>query len=206
MAFNEIETAIKQQGVIEIDYENQMGKRSLLHISCLEKKKDGNILAFCKESQSNLTLIAERIHILKWIWKNIYSQEDVTPRKGIYIFACRGDNHLVFECYQMEKGELLWKYFIGEYAHCDGWLDVEPLSYHVIDNYSESSLEWKTYINEEFINEKNIKQRDWPIQYKFELFIIKNDTDYFYAMISNHSLFCHPYLDFICDTEKMVNL
>lgn len=32
---------------------------------------------------------------------------DIVPTSGIYVFACAGDNHILFEIYKLERGERL---------------------------------------------------------------------------------------------------
>ena len=94
MERKDIEIAIEQQGVIEIDYTNQMGKRSFLHITRLVIENERNLIAICKESQTSLHFKFERIQNMKWIWRNIFSMDDVASKDGLYVFACKGDNHL----------------------------------------------------------------------------------------------------------------
>ena len=66
---------------------------------------------------------------------NTYDKNDLVPQSGLYIFACKADNHIEYELYRLEKGERLWKYFTDDFAHYDGYFDVEPLAYHFIGLY-----------------------------------------------------------------------
>ena len=81
-------------------------------------------------------------------WCEILSDTAVAPYDGLYVFACRGDMHLVFEMYMLHEGERLWKYFENEHIHYDGWVDVDPLAFHCIPIFSEENTKfWKAYEN-----------------------------------------------------------
>ena len=188
----DIETAYEQQGIIEIDYENLSGKRTKLHICDLEKQKNDDLLAFCIESQKDLTFNANRIHHMKWIWKYIFNQDDVAPQKGIYVFACRGDNHLVFEVYQLNKGDKFYKYFEGEFAHSDGWLGVDPLAFHYVYPYTEKAIDWVP-IDSMSIFKDSLPSYDRD--HLFRLFAIKTASGIVYAMRDYYSFFSNPTLN-----------
>lgn len=70
---------------------------------------------------------------MKYTFINGY--DDIAPKSGIYVFACQGDNHIVYEMYMLKKGERLYKYFEEDYAHSDGWLGVRPVAYHYAEYY-----------------------------------------------------------------------
>ena len=78
------------------------------------------------------------------IWKKI-TKDDIVPKNGLYIFACTGDNHILFEIHRLEKGERLWKHFEGEFEHSNGWAVVIPEAYHSLPEYEPNSSEWKPY-------------------------------------------------------------
>lgn len=40
------------------------------------------------------------------IWKE-FANDDIVPKSGLYVFACAGDNHILFEIYKLERGERL---------------------------------------------------------------------------------------------------
>ena len=91
MIIEDIDTALRLQGVVELNYVNREGKHSVLHISYIEEVAGtNNILAYCYESRSYLTFKKNRILEMKWTWKFIFREEDVAPQKGLYVFACRG--------------------------------------------------------------------------------------------------------------------
>lgn len=73
------------------------------------------------------------------------TQNDVAHNNGIYVFACAGDNHILFEIYCLEKGERLWKHFEGGFEHCNGWAVVIPEAYHYLPEYELNCSEWKSY-------------------------------------------------------------
>lgn len=172
---------IEQQGVIEIDYVNQTGEHTILHISDIENKKDGNILAYCVESQSDQTIKIKNIHRIKWVWKFIFDQEDVAQRKGLYVFACRGDNHLEFEPYLLEEGERFGKFFEGKYAHGSLLMPNEPIAFHYIEPYSVESSDWAPY--------EPMKE------HMFQLCAISTDSGIEYVIRKRQFVYCNPTLN-----------
>ena len=58
----------------------------------------------------------------------------LAPKSGIYVFVCEGDMHRLFELHRLQQGEKLCKRFQDDFAHCSGWVIVEPTSYHFIDS------------------------------------------------------------------------
>lgn len=82
------------------------------------------------------------------IWKK-FLNDDIAPKNGLYVFACAGDNHILFEIHRLEKGERLWKHFEGEFEHCNGWAVVIPKAYHYLPEYEPNSSEWKSYSSSE---------------------------------------------------------
>lgn len=160
MIKTEIEKAIKYQGEIEIEYRNLERNTSVRHIFDMNySNKYGNnyIEAYCRESEGYLTFRIDRIISVKWIWIEIYDIDDTAPKTGLYVFACRYDNHIELEIYRLNEREKLWKYFTEEYEHHDGYFEVTPLAYHYIDFYSEKSIcHWKIQhpFMEEYSNDK----------------------------------------------------
>lgn len=49
---------------------------------------------------------------------------------GIYLVACRGDNHILYEIHEYHQGQRFWEFFEGENVHSDGWFTVEPMGYY----------------------------------------------------------------------------
>ena len=70
--------------------------------------------------------------------RTFYSKE-IVEKDGLYIFACRYDNHLDYEAYFLNKGEKYWKYFIDEFSHSDGWMTIDPLAVHYIPPYDKDN-------------------------------------------------------------------
>lgn len=56
----------------------------------------------------------------------------VIPTDGIYVFLCRGDNHLFYEIHELCQGVPLLRDFQGENLHFDSWFSVKPLYYYYI--------------------------------------------------------------------------
>lgn len=66
-------------------------------------------------------------------WVKVEENQKV-PKTGIYIFLCKGDNHLLYEVYELIAGtDLLW-HFQGDRSHTDAWSFVKPLYYYYIPN------------------------------------------------------------------------
>lgn len=179
MTDKRINEAIRFQGVVEIEYLKPAGLPSesvIRHITDIEESsKYGSayIDAYCLGSHSVLTFKKERIKRVEWIWRNIYDQDMSAPNDGLYVIVCRGDNHLVFEMYQLKRGEKFWDYFLGENLHCDGWFVVEPLSFHFVDLYSASLNTWNS----------DLLQKDKKEFYEdFELFAFKKNGEIVYSM------------------------
>lgn len=64
-------------------------------------------------------------------WHEV-TEETVAELSGIYLFLCRGDNHLLYEVYEVPKGFYLMSNFISNYEHSDGWTVIKPLYYYYV--------------------------------------------------------------------------
>lgn len=78
------------------------------------------------------------------IW-NKFANDDIAPKNGLYVFACTGDNHILFKIYRLKTGERLWKHFEGEFEHCNGSAIVTPEAYHYLPEYELNCSEWVSY-------------------------------------------------------------
>lgn len=137
-----IRSLIGSQNSFEIEYCKTNGEKRTHHIMDLSFSKEyGNnyISAYCTEECTYLTFKIDRINGIRQAWIEIFNTEATAPKSGIYIFACRGDNHLEFEMYRMYKGERLWKYFENENAHMNGWFRVDPLAYYFVEFYPDDA-------------------------------------------------------------------
>ena len=74
-----------------------------------------------------------------------FESNDIALKNGLYVFACTGDNHILFEIHRLEKGERLWKFFEGEFEHYNGWAMVIPEAYYYLPEYEPNCSEWKSY-------------------------------------------------------------
>lgn len=75
-------------------------------------------------------------------WKDILDKNDIVPKDGIYIIACRGDMHLIFEIYDLKKGDRFCNLYEGDNIHYNGWVVVDCLAYHYIPEYNKSDIYW----------------------------------------------------------------
>lgn len=142
-----IRSLVGSQDSFEIDYCKTNGEKRTYHIMdiCFSKEYGNNyISAYCPEVCTYLTFKIDRINDIRHTWIEIFDAEVTAPKSGIYVFACRGDNHLEFEMYRMYKGERLWKYFKNEYAHMNGWFEVDPLAYYFMEFYPEET-QWRRF-------------------------------------------------------------
>ncbi len=183
---SKIRLLIGSQDSFEIDYCKINGEKRTYHIMDVSFSKEyGNnyISAYCTEACTYLTFKIDRIKVIRLAWIELFNTEATAPKSGIYVFACRGDNHLEFEMYRMYKGERLWKYFENEYAHINGWFEVEPLAYYFVEFYPEEA-QWQPFnsFSEEAYNSYGI------VAYQ------KKENDVYYAL-RLHSLW--PEDDFI---------
>lgn len=143
----DIESAIAEKcHVYEIEYLNSSGINRCWHICDIQYSEefgDSHIIAYVNELHKDLTFSIERILRFEKYWVDIIDENDTVPADGLYVFACRGDNHIYVEMYMMKQGELLYKYFNDEYAHSNGWFHVIPLAYHIVDIYQiEENKRW----------------------------------------------------------------
>ena len=132
---NDITQYIGSSDCFEIDYCKDDASMSILHISDIQpSQKYGNdyVTAICHESSSEITLKVSRIKHITKHWITIEDKNMEVPYSGFYAFICYGDNHLVYEMHRLSRGDSICKYFTGEYAHANGWVDVEPFAYHYV--------------------------------------------------------------------------
>ena len=97
------------------------------------------------------------------------------------MFACRGDNHLVFEPYQLDEGERLWKYFEGKNAHGSMIWVNDPIAFHFVEPYSIMASEWMQFENKE--------------EHMFNLYAISVDSGIEYVIKDRHLVYCNPTLN-----------
>lgn len=182
-----IRSLVGSQDSFEIDYCKTNGEKCTHHIVdlCFSKEYGNNyISAYCIEACTYLTFKIDRINGIRQAWIEIFNTETTAPKSGIYIFACRGDNHLEFEMYRMYKGERLWKFFENEYAHMNGWFEVDPLAYYFVEFYPDNA-QWQPF---DSIPEKESYQKYEIVAFQ------KNENDIHYAL-RLHSLWSED--DFI---------
>ena len=99
--------AIKEDADVEILYTNSVGINKVFHIRSIKfSSKYGNdyIVAFCDEACKELTFKIEQIKRANIIWNMVHSKNMKAPEDGMYLMACRGDMHLIYELYYYSKG------------------------------------------------------------------------------------------------------
>lgn len=138
MIKSKIEEAIENHSPIVIEYRNADNNVSIHRLCNLKSQTKGLVLAYSEQWKKELCFKIDRIQEV-YSWTKLHEQEDVASENGIYVFACMGDNLLVYEMYQLQKDDNLWKYFIGEFSHADGWNPVIPVAYYFIPFYKLDS-------------------------------------------------------------------
>lgn len=142
MIIEQIDKMIELQGVYEIVYRKE-DEEHTWHISYIEKHKDYDgkvITAYCHELEKDLNYSVSKIVSAQRYWIDIIEDDATAPQNGIYLFTCRGDNHLITELYYLNQGERLYKFFEGEFRHSNGWFEVIPLAYHFVSDYNSDTL------------------------------------------------------------------
>ena len=189
MIITDLNTAISRQGVFEVEYQKPDGShvtRHLSDISFSEKYGDRCIDAYCHESGSYLTFRNDRIIGIRQIWVNIYGKDGVAHQDGVYIFACRGDNHLVFEIYELKEGDRLWNFFSDGYVHRDGFFEVEPISFHYVEAFRPDSPSWMIA--------NGLTEEDRNSLAEFTVYAAKKGKEVSYSMQNYFSVFSNPAL------------
>lgn len=75
-------------------------------------------------------------------WTKV-KKKSVAPEDGLFVFRCLGDNHDIWESYELKKGDSLHLYFSGSHIHDDGWWPVVvPMEYMKIPAYNDDNPDW----------------------------------------------------------------
>lgn len=159
-----------QEVALEIQYVNSAGISNKHIIDCSDlktSKRRTTFDAFAFNIGTELTFAIDNVKGIKVLtlentpsltfgkgyrqWTYVFSEDLRCEKDGIYMIVCRGDNHLVFELYKMEKNTRFGDYYSGENTHFSGWFRVEPLAFHCIPPYPVSlkedmdSVGWETF-------------------------------------------------------------
>ena len=144
-----IDQAIKARTDIFIEYSkdgNTAKPYQLTKISYSEKFGESYICGTPVDSDTELTFRLDRIRKVELHWNDFFDSNTVAPETGLFLMACRGDNHLVFELMKYKKGDRFWELYEGANEHYSGWVEVDPLAYHYIPLYApENNSHWKKY-------------------------------------------------------------
>lgn len=65
-------------------------------------------------------------------WHKV-TKDSKAELNGIYLFICKGDNHLCYEVYEIPQGVNLMSFFSGSNEHSDSWAIVKPLYYYYVN-------------------------------------------------------------------------
>lgn len=179
--------------VYEIEYlnSNEMVRCWLIcHIQYSKEYGDSHIVAYVNELQKELTFRIDRILKFEKYWVEILDDKDTVSSDGLYVFACRGDNHIYIEMYMMKQGELLYKYFSDEYMHRNGWVHVIPLAYHFVDTYAiEQNKRWNRSVENLEVSHE-LGRENIVVATKYDAKDRKNDLSIFRTTSDNYDFYC----------------
>lgn len=160
MTKEQIDQAIKARADIFIEYSKDgvtIKPYQLTKLSYSEKYGKNCICGTPIDSDTELTFRVDRIKNVELHWNDFFGSNTVAPETGLFLMACRGDNHLVFELMKYKKGDRFWELYEGANEHYNGWFEVDPLAYHYIPIYSpENNSNWANYETSEKILGKGI--------------------------------------------------
>lgn len=97
-----------------------------------EEKRDQRLRLWIIEHKDELPIDPTVINAGEWVK---IEENTIAPENGIYLFICRGDNHLLYEVHELLRGtELLW-HFQEERTHWNGCFIVKPIYFYYIPFY-----------------------------------------------------------------------
>lgn len=94
-----------------------------------QQRKEDFAYEWCLAHQEELPIPPMIVNAGEWVK---IEDHPIVPANGIYVFICRGDNHLIYEIHELYKGCNLLFNFQGENEHGDGWFTVKPLYYYYV--------------------------------------------------------------------------
>ena len=108
-----------------------------------QERKYKNICTWVMEHKAELPFDPTVINAGEWI-KIEENSNPIVQKDGIYIFICRGDNHLYYEIYGLYRGFELLSPFQGEKTHSNGWFTARPLYYYYVPYNTECFVTYKS--------------------------------------------------------------
>lgn len=180
--------ASEQNLCLDMNYTNLSGNQNRHIISDLKlDKKYKSFTAYSFQYKEVLNFKIERIKDIKILsiensplltlgtgtnaWTHIFSINAKAPQSGIYVIACRGDNHLIFEFYHIKKDECFWSFFTGENEHCNSWSVVDPLAFHFVPYFNRNTKLWSPFEGEK----SPVKEHFVPKKMYIRVFIENNE-------------------------------
>lgn len=109
-----------------------------------QERKYQNMCTWVMEHKAELPIDPTVINAGEWT-KIEENSNPIVQKDGIYIFICRGDNHLFYEVYGLYRGFELLSPFQRENAHSNGWLAAKPLYYYYVPYNTECLVPYKSY-------------------------------------------------------------
>lgn len=142
---NKIDIAITYQCPLEIVYSKDGNEQKIYYLRSVKYSYGGKcITADIKRADINndntytisLSFRIDKILYADIKWMNVFPQNSSIPQDGLYIIACRGDMHIVYEVRQYEKSgdNILGHYSTDESNEYFSGHDI--LAYHYIPFYN----------------------------------------------------------------------
>lgn len=95
----------------------------------IQEKKNQIISSWVIANKDKLPIDPTVINAGEWVK---IEENSIAPKDGIYLFLCKGDNHLFYEVHELIKGTSLMWNFQDERLHKDFWTIAKPIYYYYI--------------------------------------------------------------------------
>ena len=94
-------------------------------------------------------------------WFITEKEDEIVLHNGLYLFKGQGrdKNYVFYYLYGLEKGEMLWKYFLDNLSR--GWSDIRPIGYHIIEGNEKVKnffiMNWMIFEDSNILDECEVK-------------------------------------------------
>ena len=94
-------------------------------------------------------------------WLITEKEDEIVLHNGLYLFKGQGrdKNYVFYYLYGLEKGEMLWKYFLDNLSR--GWSDIRPIGYHIIEGNEKVKnffiMNWMIFEDSNILDECEVK-------------------------------------------------
>ena len=94
-------------------------------------------------------------------WLITEKEDEIVLHSGLYLFKGQGrdKNYVFYYLYGLEKGEMLWKYFLENLSR--GWSDIRPIGYYIIEGDEKVKnffiMNWMIFDDSNIMDECEVK-------------------------------------------------